>query len=254
MPIALGYVVAFVLGSMAASFANVCIHRLPLRQSIVYPASRCASCQHPLRSWHNLPIVSFVALRGRCAFCRGRISWRYLVVESLGGLLYLMGYHQLGLSVHAFAYTLLVTALLIVAFIDLAHLIIPDAVTLPGIVVGVAIGLLPSSIGFANAVAGACLGGGIFLLIVLVYPAGMGGGDVKLIAMIGAFVGWQAVLVTIILSACCGAGSGLTLILLGLKGRRDPVPFGPFLAIGGITAMLWGEALLGWYGRWTLSF
>ena len=253
MPIP-GYVIAFVLGSIAASFANVCIHRLPLRQSVVYPASRCTSCQHPLRPWHNLPIVSFAALRGRCAFCREPISWRYPIVESLGGLLYLVGYHQLGLSVHAFAYALLVTALLIVAFIDLAHLIIPDAVTLPGIVVGAAIALLPSSIGFANAVAGACLGGGIFFLIAVAYPAGMGGGDVKLIAMIGAFVGWQAVLAAIILSAFCGALSGLTLILLGLRGRRDPVPFGPFLAIGGITAMLWGEALLAWYGRLTLSF
>jgi leader peptidase (prepilin peptidase)/N-methyltransferase len=254
MPTALGYVVAFVLGSIAASFANVCIYRLPLRQSIVSPASRCTSCQRSLRPWHNLPIVSFVALRGRCAFCQARISWRYLVVESLGGLLYLLGYHQLGLTVHAFAYALLVTVLLIVSFIDLAHMIIPDAVTLPGIVVGIAISSLPSSIGFANAVAGACLGGGIFFLIVSVYPAGMGGGDVKLIAMIGAFVGWQAVLATIILGAFCGAVSGLTLILLGLKGRRDPVPFGPFLAIGGTAAMLWGEALLAWYGRWTLSF
>lgn len=250
----LGYVVAFVLGSIAASFANVCIHRLPLRQSIVHPASRCTSCQHPLRPWHNLPLVSFIALRGRCAFCQARIAWRYPLVESLGGLFYLMGYHQLGLSVHAFAYVLLVTALLIVSFIDLAHMIIPDTVTLPGIGIGIAIGCLPSAIGFANAVAGACLGGGIFLLIMLLYPAGMGGGDVKLIAMIGAFVGWQAVLVTIILSAFCGALSGLTLILLGLRGRRDPVPFGPFLAVGGIAAMLWGEALLAWYGHWTLSF
>lgn len=251
---ALGYVVAFVLGSIAASFANVCIHRLPLRQSIVYPASRCTSCQHPLRPWHNLPLLGFIVLRGRCASCRERISWRYPLVESLGSLLCLIGYHQLGLSVHAFAFALLVTALLIVSFIDLAHMIIPDTVTLPGIGIGLAIGFLPSPIGFANAVAGACLGGGIFLLIMLLYPAGMGGGDVKLIAMIGAFVGWQAVLVTIILSAFCGALSGLTLILLGLRGRRDPVPFGPFLAVGGIAAMLWGEALLAWYGRWTLSF
>lgn len=253
MPL-LVYVAAFVLGNITASFANVCIHRLPVRQSVIYPASRCPSCQHPLRPWHNLPLASFIALRGRCAFCRARISWRYPLVESLGGLLYLIGYHQLGLSVHAFAFALLVTALLIASFIDLAHMIIPDAVTLPGIAVGIAIGLFPSSIGFANAVAGACLGGGIFLLVTLLYPAGMGGGDVKLIAMIGAFVGWQAVLVTIMLSAFCGALSGLTLILLGLRGRRDPVPFGPFLAVGGITAMLWGEALLAWYGRWTLSF
>jgi leader peptidase (prepilin peptidase)/N-methyltransferase len=250
----LGYAVAFVLGSIAASFANVCIHRLPLRQSVVRPASRCTSCQHPLRPWHNLPLVSFVFLRGRCAFCRDGIPWRYPTVEGLGGLLYVIGYHQFGVSAQAFAYAMLVTALLIVSFVDLAHMIIPDAVTLPGIVVGAAIGLLPSSIGFANAVAGACLGGGIFFLITFVYPAGMGGGDVKLIAMIGAFVGWQGVLATIILSAFCGAACGLTLILLGLKERRDPVPFGPFLAIGGTATVLWGEALLAWYGRLTSSF
>ena len=247
MPV-LGYVAASVLGTITASFANVCIHRLPLGRSVVRPPSQCPCCGQPLRPRHLIPLVSFVALRGRCAFCRRRISWRYPLAESLGGLLYLVGYHQFGLSVEAFAYALLVTALLIVSFIDARHMIIPNAVTLPGIGVGVAMSLHPSSVGFADAVASACLGGGGFLLLARLYPAGMGAGDAKLVAMIGAFAGGQALLVTLILGAFCGAVCGLTLVALGFRGYRDPLPFGPFLAAGAIASVLWGESFLAWYG------
>ena len=250
---ALDHVAAFVLGCITASFANVCIHRLPLRLSVLCPASRCPLCRHPLRPRHLVPLVSFVTLRGRCAFCRGRISWRYPVAEGVGGLLYLIGYHQLGLSVQVFAFALLVTALLIVSCIDAEHMIIPDAVTLPGIAVGVAISLHPSSIGFADAVASACLGGGFFFLVARLYPAGMGAGDAKLVAMIGAFVGWQALLMTIFLGAFCGAGCGLALIMLGFRHYREPLPFGPFLAAGAVTSMLWGESFVAWYGSLALT-
>ena len=251
---ALGYAIAFVLGNIAASFANVCIHRLPLRQSVIRPASRCPSCHHPLRPWHLIPLVSLVALRGRCAFCQGRISWRYPAVEGLGGLLYLVGYHQFELSVQAIAFALLVTAMLIVSFIDARHMIIPDAVTLPGIAVGLLISLHPSAIGFGDAIASACLGGGAFFLIARLYPAGMGAGDAKLVALIGAFVGWQALLITIILGAFCGAVFGLVLVVMGFRGYRDPLPFGPFLATGAVTSMLWSETLLAWYGGLTLTW
>lgn len=244
---ALDHVAAFVLGCITASFANVCIHRLPLRLSVLCPASRCPLCRHPLRPRHLVPLVSFVTLRGRCAFCRDRISWRYPVAEGVGGLLYLIGYHQLGLSVQVFAFALLVMALLIVSCIDAEHMIIPDAVTLPGIAVGIAISLHPSSIGFADAVASACLGGGVFFLVARLYPAGMGAGDAKLVAMIGAFAGWQALLVTIFLGAFCGAVCGLALIMLGFRHYREPLPFGPFLAAGAVTSMLWGESFLAWY-------
>ena len=250
---ALDHVAAFVLGSITASFANVCIHRLPLRLSVLRPASQCPWCRHPLRPLHLVPLVSFVALRGRCAFCGARISWRYPLAEGVGGLLYLIAYHQLGLSVQVFAFALLVTALLIVSFIDAQHMIIPDAVTLPGVVVGVVISLHPSAIGFADAVASACLGGGVFFLVARLYPAGMGAGDAKLVAMIGAFVGWQALLVTIFLGAFCGAACGLALIMLGFRRYRDPLPFGPFLAAGAVTSMLWGDSFLAWYGRLALT-
>lgn len=251
---ALGYVTAFVLGTVIASFANVCIHRLPLRLSVIRPASHCRHCRHPLYPRHLIPLVSFVALRGRCAFCADGISWRYPAVEVLGGLLYLIGYHQFGLSVQAFAFALLVTALLIVSIIDAEYMTIPDAVTLPGIAVGIGIGLHPLSTGFADAVGGTLLGGGAFYIIARLYPAGMGAGDAKLVAMIGAFVGWQALLVTIILGAFSGAVCGLALIVLGFRGYRDPLPFGPFLAAGAVTSTLWGETFLAWYGRLTLSW
>lgn len=250
---ALDYVAAFVLGNITASFGNVCIHRLPLRLSVIRPASRCPLCHHPLRPRHLIPLVSFVALRGRCAFCRDRISWRYPVVESLGGVLYLIGYHHLGLSAQAFAFALLAMALLIVSFIDAGHMIIPDAVTLPGIGVGVAVSLYPSTTGFADAVASACVGGGVFFLVARLYPAGMGAGDAKLVGMIGAFVGWQALMVTIVLGAFCGAVCGLALSMLGFRRYRDPLPFGPFLAAGAVTSVLWGEAFLAWYGRLALT-
>lgn len=250
---ALGYVAAFLLGNIAASFANVCIHRLPLRQSVVRPGSRCPSCRHPLRPRHLVPLVSFCVLKGRCAFCRNCISWRYPVVESLGGVFYVIGYHQLGLSVQAFAFAGLVTALLIVSFIDAQHMIIPDAVTLPGVAIGSAISLLPSSISFPDAVGSACLGGGIFFLMSRLYPAGMGAGDAKLVAMIGAFVGWKALLVTVILGAFSGAVYGLTLVVLGFRAYRDPLPFGPFLGAGAIASMLWGETFLSWYAGISFS-
>ncbi|MDE0206736.1 MAG: A24 family peptidase, partial [Candidatus Tectomicrobia bacterium] len=142
---------------------------------------------------------------------------------------------------------------LVVSFIDAQHMIIPDTVTLPGIAVGVAISLHPSAIGFADAVASACLGGGSFFLAARLYPAGMGAGDAKLVAMIGAFVGWQALLVTIILGAFSGAVTGLALIILGFRRYRDPLPFGPFLAAGAVTSVLWGESFLAWYVRLTLT-
>ena len=251
---ALGHAIAFVLGNIAASFANVCIHRLPQGLSVIRPASQCPSCQHRLRPWHLIPLVSFVALRGRCAFCCNRISWRYPGAEGLGGLLYLVVYHQFGFSVQGSAFALLVTALLIVSFIDARHMIIPDAITLPGVAVGLLISLHPSSIGFTDAVASACMGWGFFFILARLYPAGMGAGDAKLVALIGAFVGWQALLVTIILGAFCGAMFGLALVVMGFRSYRDPLPFGPFLAAGAVISMLCGDTLLAWYGGLTLTW
>jgi len=244
-----GHIIAFVFGSMIGSFANVCIHRLSRRQSLVFPASHCPSCQEQLRPWHNIPLLSYLALRGRCAFCRTAISVRYPLVEGLGGLLYVFLYHQFGFSFHSIVFILLATTLLIVSFIDLQHKIIPDVITLPGIVAGIVASLLITPVGIVSSILGVVLGGGLFFLIAVISRGGMGGGDIKLVAMIGAFLGWQAVLITIFLGAFTGAVAGLILMLLGKKGRKDMVPFGPFLALGALLAMVWGQDMLLWYLR-----
>jgi len=246
------YAVVFILGTLFGSFANVCIYRLPQRLSIIFPGSHCPACQEALRPWHNIPLLSYLLLGGQCARCKTAISLRYPLIELSNGLLYIFLYHQYHLSVQTVVFALLTTALLIVSCIDLAHTIIPDAITLPGTVVGLGTSLWLTPVGLRNAILGVLLGSGLFLLmailsVVMLKREGMGGGDIKLIAMLGAFLGWHAVLVTIFLAAVLGASVGLTLILLRRKGRREPLPFGPFLALGALLAMGWGDTILTWY-------
>jgi leader peptidase (prepilin peptidase)/N-methyltransferase len=242
-----GDIIAFVLGTIIGSFANVCIYRLPWRQSLLFPGSHCPHCQQAIRPWHNVPLLSYVYLGGRCADCQTTISWRYPLVELLCGLLYVFLYRQFGFSGQSLVLTLLATSLLIVSCIDLEHKIVPDVITLPGILAGLFASLFFTSVGFINAIVGVCLGGGLFFLIAILSRGGMGGGDIKLVAMIGAFLGWQAVLVTIFLGALSGALVGISLMMLKKKGRKDPVPFGPFLAIGALMTMVWEQDLVIWY-------
>jgi len=246
------YIVVFVLGTLFGSFANVCVYRLPQRLSIVFPGSHCPCCQESLRPWHNIPLLSYVLLGGRCATCKMAISPRYPLVELGNGLLYVVLCHHYHFSVQGVVFALFATALLIVSCIDLAHTIIPDAITLPGIVVGLGTSLWLTPVGVGNAVLGVLVGGGLFLLmavlsVLILQREGMGGGDIKLIAMIGAFLGWHAVLVTIFLGAVLGALVGTVLMLLRRQGRKEPLPFGPFLATGALLAMVWGETILTWY-------
>lgn len=246
------YGVIFVLGTLLGSFANVCIYRLPQRLSVVFPGSHCPCCQEALRPWHNIPLLSYMLLRGQCATCKTAISLRYPLVELGNGLLYVLLYHYYRFSAPGVVFALFATALLIVSCIDIAYTIIPDAITLPGIMVGICTSLWLTPVGVGNAVLGILVGGGLFLLMAVLSVAilqreGMGGGDIKLIAMIGAFLGWHAVLVTIFLGAVLGALVGTALILLRRQGRKEPVPFGPFLAIGALLAMARGETILTWY-------
>jgi leader peptidase (prepilin peptidase)/N-methyltransferase len=241
------HIIAFVLGCIIGSFANVCIHRMPWRQSLIFPQSHCPHCQQALRPWHNVPLLSYLLLGGRCAYCSITIPWRYPLVECLCGFLYVFLYDKFGFSPQGIVFTLLATALLIVSFIDLAHKIIPDMITLPGILAGLVASLIATPISLTNAVIGMLLGGGLFFLVAVLSRGGMGGGDIKLIAMIGAFLGWQAVLLTIFLGALSGALVGLSLMLVRKRGRKDAIPFGPFLALGALLSLAWGQELLLWY-------
>ena len=257
---------ALALGLIVGSFANVVIHRLPLHESVVWPNSRCPRCRAWIRWFDNIPLLSFLLLRGRCRDCRAPISWRYPIVEALTGLVFVQNVAAFGLSLRAAAGIVLGTMLLIVFFIDLDHFIIPNRITYPGVLIGLGFTLAGASplsglsyvstaSGWRAAAAAALTAaalGAVFVLINvlsarLLGEEGMGLGDAKLAAMIGAFLGWPIGAVAILLGVFVGGVIGLGLLALRIRGRREHIPFGPALAAGAFLAMWWGSALLHWY-------
>jgi leader peptidase (prepilin peptidase) / N-methyltransferase len=251
MPVAAIAVALGLIGLCIGSFLNVCIFRIPLGQSIVHPPSRCMGCGQALRWYHNVPVVSWLLLRGRCAFCGAGVSARYPAVELLTGVVF---------ALHAFVFEpgplLLVrlafaAVLIVLAFIDIDHRILPDAMTLTGIPLGVLASVwLPP--GWRDSLIGVALGGGSLWLIAEGYyrwrkVEGMGMGDVKMLGMIGAVLGWRAVIVTLVLSSCSGALVGVLMMRRTSEGARYALPFGTFLSAGALAASLVGEPLMAWY-------
>ncbi len=254
------YLLLFAVGAAIGSFMNVCIHRMPRNESVVVPASRCPVCRVPIRARDNIPLASFLLLRGRCRGCGSPISWRYPAVEGANALAYVVLFTLFPFSA-AVVYALLFSSLVVVTFIDFSHRIIPDEITIPGMIVGLFAGTFlladpftPHALlaRFSDAAIGLVLGGSLFYLVAVaservLKKEGMGGGDIKLIAMIGAFLGWRGVLLTIFLSAIAGSAYGVALMLFAGKDRSYPVPFGPFLSLGALIALCWGSEILRWY-------
>ncbi|MEW5804496.1 MAG: prepilin peptidase [bacterium] len=241
-------VVFFLLGSCIGSFLNVCIFRIPKEESIVFPASHCPNCNNKLKAYDNIPILSFLFLRGKCRFCRIPISWQYPVVELATGILFALAVVRFGLEWNTLIAFILIPVSLVVSVIDLRVQIIPNVISLPGIILGLAVSLLPGSpVHFLDALSGVLLGGGVFYLVAVVSKGGMGGGDIKLIAMFGAFLGWQKCLLTMFIGVLLGSAVGIVLLLLKLKGRKDPIPFGPFLCIGALVSLFYGQTIISWY-------
>lgn len=244
--------ITFVSGAILGSFLNVCIHRVPAGRSVVYPPSHCPGCGTRIRSRDNVPLLSYALLRGRCRACGGSISARYPLVEALTGVLLVVVLYRFGLSPAFGIGSAFVAALVVVTFIDLDHQIIPDIISLPGIVVGLVVSALGQGPPLLDSVLGVLIGGGILYAVAVGYHSltgreGMGGGDIKLLAMIGAFLGWRGVLVTLILGSFTGAFVGTALILGRRTDARVPIPFGPFLALGALCALLFGDRLIAWY-------
>jgi len=237
----------FIFGLIIGSFSNVVIYRLPSGNSIIFPSSHCRSCFAPIHPLDNIPLFSYLLLRGRCRYCRESISLRYLGVESLSGVLYVVLWYKFGLNFQLLVYALLISSLLMIAVIDFDHKIIPNSITLPGILTGLGLSFWALPIAPLDSLIGLFAGGIFFYLVALISKGGMGGGDIKLIAMIGAFLGWQGVFFTILVGALAGSVVGLSLMSLGKKGRKDKVPFGPFLALGAILYILAGDYLISWY-------
>jgi leader peptidase (prepilin peptidase)/N-methyltransferase len=251
LPVAVIAAVLGLFGLAIGSFLNVCIYRIPQGLSIVTPPSRCGSCGQQLRWYHNIPVVSWLALRGRCGFCGARISARYPAIELLTGVVF---------ALHAFVFApgpllavrlLFAAVLIVLAFIDIDHRILPDSMTLTGIPLGfLASVFLPP--GWQASLVGILLGGGSLWLIAEAYYRwrkieGMGMGDVKMLAMIGAVLGWRAVVVTLVLASCSGALVGAVLMTRAKDGMKYALPFGTFLSAGALAASLAGEPLVDWY-------
>ena len=234
----------FLFGAAIGSFSNVCIYRLPKKLSIISPPSQCPNCGKNISPFDNIPIISFLILRGRCRYCQSPISWRYPIVELITGLIFLSLYFNFLISPQFFIYALLCTSLIIIAFIDLEHKIIPDVITLPGIIIGLTLSLTMPHITLINSIKGLLIGGGLFYAIAIISRGGMGGGDIKLIAMVGSFLGWKNVLLTIFLGSLFGSIVGIVLIILKKKNRKDMVPFGPFLSLGAIISIFYGRDLI----------
>lgn len=242
----------FIFGLVIGSFLNVCIHRLPSSQSIVHPRSRCPQCGHLIRVYDNIPVLSYLLLRGRCRDCGARISLRYPVVELLSGAFAAMALARFGLGWQALLMYALIAAFLVITFIDLDHRIIPDVITLPGIPIGLAASFGPGMISPLESLVGILAGGGSLFLVAWGYQLvtqreGMGGGDIKLLAMIGAFIGWKGVLLTIFIASLTGTLAGMALILRRRGDMKLAVPFGPFLAVGAIAYLFMGPELMSWY-------
>lgn len=246
---------AFAFGLCVGSFLNVCIYRLPAGVSIVFPGSRCPHCEHPIRAYDNIPIIGWILLRGRCRHCKHPIALRYPMVELLTGLMAMACFLRFGLAPPAIIYFLLCAALIVVTFIDIDHQIIPDVISLPGIPIGLGLSVFLPQLRFVDALLGVLIGGGSLYLVAWLYATlkgidGMGGGDIKLLGMIGAFIGWQGVLFTIFIASVSGTAAGIA--QMAAKRHLDGklrIPFGPFLAIGTMVYVFYGQALIFWYLR-----
>jgi leader peptidase (prepilin peptidase) / N-methyltransferase len=270
---------AGVFGLVVGSFLNVTIYRLPImlerewrahcaelagspaipvdRFDLVFPRSRCPSCGHPLAPWENVPILSYLALRGRCSACHAPISVRYPLVEGLTGVLSALVVWRLGLEWPTFWALLLTWVLIALAFIDLGHQLLPDAITQPFLWLGLGLSVFTVFADSRDAIFGAVAG---YLSLWAVYHVfktltgkeGMGYGDFKLLALLGAWLGWQTLPLVILLSSLSGAALGVALIAAGVQDRTTPFPFGPHLALAGWIALLWGRDLSHWYmGLWS---
>lgn len=260
-------------GLLVGSFLNVCIVRIPLGRSIVTPPSQCPRCKQPIKFYDNIPVVSYLLLRGKCRNCGLAISWRYPLVELLNALVYGWVYHEFGLHGEAILIMALCSSLIVITFIDLDHLIIPDSITLPGMVLGLVVApffmpALSAPLPFfldrvmpydwphlervINSFLGLVCGAAPLFILGWIWEKlrrveAMGGGDVKLMGMFGSFLGWKSALLIIMLGAIMGSVVGVTLILLRKHKAEQVIPFGPFLAMGAVVTMLYGSDIVFWY-------
>jgi len=243
---------ALFCGCCIGSFLNVVIHRVPAKKSLVHPGSHCPQCGHSIMPYDNIPILSYLLLGGKCRYCHAHISMRYPMVEGLTGFLALMLFRKYGLTPQCFIEFFFVSLLIAITFIDLDTYLIPDVLSLTGIVVGLALSFFTPRLTWLDSLLGVLVGGGIFYLIAIGYQylrhqEGLGGGDIKLLGTIGAFVGIPGVVFTILVASLVGTSVGLVVMWRSKKGLTTMLPFGPFLSLGAVCHLFWGQSFFQWY-------
>jgi leader peptidase (prepilin peptidase)/N-methyltransferase len=242
----------FIFGLLWGSFANVVIYRLPKGQSVVLPRSRCPKCEKPIAWYDNIPVLSWIFLRGRCRGCTASISWRYPLVELITGILFSLIFLKFQISWLTLEYIIFAWSLVVVSFIDFDLMILPDVFTLSGIVIGLVGAALNPEREFLSALLGVLFGGGFLWLVAYIYlvfrkTEGMGGGDIKLLAWIGAILGWPAVPFVVLASSILGSIVGISLAFRQRAGLKSVIPFGPYLALAALLYILGGDRLGLWY-------
>jgi leader peptidase (prepilin peptidase)/N-methyltransferase len=253
LPPAVAIAIVTVFGAVVGSFLNVCIYRLPLGKSVVWPASACTQCKRELLWYENIPVVSWAVLRGRCRTCGVAISFRYPLIEAITGAMFGLAWWYYGPGPLLASRILFGCALIVLFAIDLEHHLLPNVITLPGIVIGFVFSLFTEP-GWQASIIGLLAGGGALYAIAEAYyrvrhEEGLGMGDVKMLAMIGAFLGWKLALLTLMLASFAGTIIGMLLIVTKRGGMKYALPFGTFLALGAAAAASVGPGLLDWYLR-----
>ena len=230
------------------SFLNVCIYRIPKKESISFPPSHCPNCNTSLKPVDLVPVLSYIFLKGQCRYCGNGISIRYPVVEAINGFLWVMLYLRLGASISFIGMAILSSLLLVISIIDFDTTEIPDGLNLFGLVLGIIyIGIQWNMSILLSSAIGMVLGGGLFFLIAVASKGGMGGGDIKLMAVLGLWLGWRLTILVALLAFIIGAVISIALISLKIRGRKDYIPFGPFIGIGAYIAIVFGDSLINWY-------
>ncbi len=246
------YILIFALGIIIGSFLNVCIYRIPREESIAFPPSHCTRCSHPLAWYDLIPIVSYLSLRGKCRYCGEAISPQYPIIEIFNGLLYLLVFQHFGLTLEFAFYGFMTSILIVICVIDFYQQIIPDELVL--LILGTTV-LYKASAYLLNgtplmikdSIFGFLAGGLLFLAIAVISNGAMGGGDIKLIAVLGLILGLKSTLLNILLSFIIGAVVSVYLLLSGRKGRKDAIPFGPFISMAFIVTLFYGSSIFNWY-------
>jgi leader peptidase (prepilin peptidase) / N-methyltransferase len=251
LPLPLALAAFAALGAVVGSFLNVVVYRLPLGKSVVWPASACPHCARELSWYENVPVLSWLALRGRCRTCGGPISVRYPLVEALAGAVFALAFWFYGPGALLFSRLVFFCALIVLFAIDLEHQLLPNVITLPGIVIGFVFSFFTEP-GWMSSLIGILVGGGVLWGMAEAYyrvrhEEGLGMGDVKMLAMVGAFLGWQLTLLTLMLASFSGTFIGLLFIVTGRGGMKYALPFGTFLALGAAAAATAGPSIIVWY-------